>query len=510
MNESRVKKTLLNVRVNMICYFAAIIVSFFTRKIFLDQLGKDFIGLTTTINSLLSFLNLAELGVGASIAFFLYKPLYQNDQRKINELISIMGYLYRNIGLFILGAGIVFSLFLPLIFKTAPFSLPLIFYCFYASLASSLLGYFVNYRANTIFGADQRQYLVTGYFQATQLFQVILQAILALKFQSYFLYITLGLLFAGINSGILNWKYKQIYPQIEASITGGRAAIKQHPEIMKYIKRVFIHQIGGFVSGSVMPIIIFSFTSLGLVTLYSNYTLLTSKVSALIGSMMGGSSASVGNLIAEGNTDNTYRCFKEMFSVKFVLICLLSVILFKFSSPFISIWLGKEYVISKTLVALIASDFCLNLLRETTDEFINGYGLKADIWVPICRVCTLGVMVLAGFLWSLNGILAVPVGFLLFILHTWKPYYLYRDGFRKPIIKYISLFFQNLLPIAMAYFCTTLLLFHLHPISAFPESWKIFIGDIALFSILFGVSSLLFSLICSEGIRIFASRIISR
>lgn len=54
----------------MVSYFLAIFIAFFSRKIFLDKLGAEFIGLTTTANSLLGFLNLAELGVGTSIAYF--------------------------------------------------------------------------------------------------------------------------------------------------------------------------------------------------------------------------------------------------------------------------------------------------------------------------------------------------------------------------------------------------------------------------------------------------------
>lgn len=46
--ESRVKKSLLNARVNLIFYFLTLILSFFSRKIFLDCLGADFVGLTTT------------------------------------------------------------------------------------------------------------------------------------------------------------------------------------------------------------------------------------------------------------------------------------------------------------------------------------------------------------------------------------------------------------------------------------------------------------------------------
>ena len=79
-------------RANMISYFLAIFIAFFSRKIFFDKLGAEFIGLTTTANSLLGFLNLAELGVGTSIAYFLYRPIYENDRDKINDTISIMGF----------------------------------------------------------------------------------------------------------------------------------------------------------------------------------------------------------------------------------------------------------------------------------------------------------------------------------------------------------------------------------------------------------------------------------
>lgn len=103
--ESRIKKTLLNARVNFIYYFITLILSFFSRKVFLDCLGADFVGLTGTLQNLLGFLNLAELGVGSAIGYLLYKPLYDHDQDKINEIISVMGYLYRIIGLVILVAG---------------------------------------------------------------------------------------------------------------------------------------------------------------------------------------------------------------------------------------------------------------------------------------------------------------------------------------------------------------------------------------------------------------------
>ena len=72
----------------MIFYFLTLVLSFFSRKIFLDCLGADFLGLTGSLGSLLGFLNLAELGIGTVVGYTLYKPIYDQDQQKINEIIS--------------------------------------------------------------------------------------------------------------------------------------------------------------------------------------------------------------------------------------------------------------------------------------------------------------------------------------------------------------------------------------------------------------------------------------
>ena len=74
MSESRLHKSFLNAKVNVLFYVITLFISFFSRKIFLEQLGADFIGLTGTLQNLLGFLNLANLGIGASMGYILYKP----------------------------------------------------------------------------------------------------------------------------------------------------------------------------------------------------------------------------------------------------------------------------------------------------------------------------------------------------------------------------------------------------------------------------------------------------
>ena len=142
--ESRVKKTLLNARVNMIFYFLILILSFFSRKIFLECLGVDFVGLIGTLNNLLGFLNLAELGIGSAIGYVLYKPIFDDDRKKINEIISVMGYLYRVIGNIILVLGLILACFLPFIFPNTGFHLGVIYFTYFSFLFSSLIGYYMK------------------------------------------------------------------------------------------------------------------------------------------------------------------------------------------------------------------------------------------------------------------------------------------------------------------------------------------------------------------------------
>ena len=77
--ESRTAKSLLNVKVALLFYFLNLVLQFFSRRMFLDYLGAEILGLNTTAQNLLGFLNLAELGVGSAVAYNLYKPLYDKD-----------------------------------------------------------------------------------------------------------------------------------------------------------------------------------------------------------------------------------------------------------------------------------------------------------------------------------------------------------------------------------------------------------------------------------------------
>ena len=68
------------------------------------------------------------------------------NEQKIKEIVSVMGYLYHTIGKIILSGGLLLACFFPLIFPDAELGLPIIYLTFFSFLGSSLIGYFINYK----------------------------------------------------------------------------------------------------------------------------------------------------------------------------------------------------------------------------------------------------------------------------------------------------------------------------------------------------------------------------
>ena len=80
-SDSRTSKSLKNSTVALGFYVVSLALQFVSRRVFIKYLGSEVLGLNTTAVSLLQFLNLAEMGIGAAIAFTLYKPIAENDQK---------------------------------------------------------------------------------------------------------------------------------------------------------------------------------------------------------------------------------------------------------------------------------------------------------------------------------------------------------------------------------------------------------------------------------------------
>lgn len=507
VQESRVKKTLLNARVNLIFYFLTLVLSFFSRKIFLDCLGADFVGLTGTLQNLLGFLNLAELGIGSAIGYVLYKPLFEQDESKINEIISVFGYLYRWIGFVILGAGCLLACFLPLIFPNTQFDLGLIYFAYFSFLISSLIGYFANYK-QTLLGADQKNYVVTVYFQTGNIIKVLIQLTLAYYTRSYYLWVIIELVFGIIYSVILNWKINQVYPWLRSEVRQGKLLFKKYPEVMRYTKQLFVHKMGAFFQFQTTPFLIYAFVSLQTVAYYGNYTIIVDKISLLLGNFLGSTGAGIGNLIAEGNRSKIIRVFWELIAIRFLTAGSLVFAIYTLITPFIVLWLGKEYLLPTSTLFLILTNLFINQIRGVTDQFIYGYGLFNDTWSPIVEsIIYLIAAIVGGYYIGLNGILLGNLISLLLIICIWKPFFLYTKGFRLSVGLYWITIFKYIAILLVSLMIARFLYTHYIHVNSY-ESFYAWILSAVLTVLLFFLVYFPFMWVFTRGTRDFAKRFI--
>ncbi|MCM1138976.1 MAG: sugar transporter [Muribaculum sp.] len=451
--ESRVKKTLLNARVNLMFYSLTLLLSFFSRKVFLDCLGANFVGLTGTLQNLLGFLNLAELGISSAIGYLLYKPLLHGDKIKINEIISVMGYLYRKIGIVILVAGLILSAFLPVIFpdSNTGFDLLLIYAAYYAFLISSIIGYFINYRQNLL-GADQRNYVITAYFQSTAIIKTIAQITVAYYTNSYYLWIIIELSFNIIYSFILNWKIDQTYPWLKSEIRLGKMLFKKYPEVTTYTKQLFVHQINNFTQYQTTPILTYAFVSLRVVALYGNYTIIVDKFIMLMNTVLGSTAASIGNLIAEGNHTKNESIFWELTAFRFWCGATITFILYFSLEYFISLWVGTEYLLPQIILILLLSRIFIQISEGAINQFLYGYGLFRDVWASVLQsVIFLMGAIIGGHYWGLKGILTASIISIFLINGIWKPYFLYKEGFKLSTFIYWKKWMLNMIIVIISW-----------------------------------------------------------
>ena len=449
----------MNIKVGMLFYALSIFLAFFSRKVFLNCLGTEFIGLTGMLLNIMEFLNVTELGIGTSIAYFLYKPLQQDDHKKINEIMSVLAYLYRCIGFIIGIGGFVVSLFLPWWFgnKLETTGLPLVYFAFYSFLASSMIGYVYNYKALLV-GANQKQYIVNSYYQTIGIAQSITQILLAYYYHNLYLWIAVGLFFTIIGITIFNYRIQHLYPWLDINLKEGKRNLRDNPEILKKTRQIFVQKIKNFILYKSDEILVGFLVSVIQVAYYGNYTIITNKLNYFVNIISDGMNAGVGNLVAEGNDANTMKIFWELTAIRFFITGIVIFGLLLFIQSFVCNWFGLQYKLSNLIVYLLVFHIFINLSRGVVEMYISAHGLYSDIWaawteVGINIVVTIS---LAPFL-GIAGILLGKIVSVFFIAIFWKPYFLFNQGLRKSV----SIYWQGMMPYYLIFFLFTILVLYL-------------------------------------------------
>lgn len=199
-----------------------------------------------------------------------------------------------------------------------------------------------------------------------------------------------------------------------------------------------------FTQYQTIPLFIYAFVNVTTVAYYINYTIIIDKINALLNTFFESSTASLGNLVAEGNREKVLSIYWTIFNIRHFVATVVVGTVFILINSFIKLWLGGEYVLSNATVLLILCILYIGIVR--TDQFLFAFGLFNDVWASVVMMLiSLISSFVMGWYFGLNGILLGNFLGLFVIIGIWKPYFLFRCGLNSCLSVYWAQFFINLI-----------------------------------------------------------------
>ena len=367
---NRTHKTLRNSAVSLLGQVLSILLSFVSRKVFIQYLGVEMLGLNSTFASLLSTLSLAELGFQQVIVFHLYGVLAKGDREQINSLVNIYRLVYRCIGCFFVAAALCCVPFLQYILSDIE-ATPQVRLYFLIQALTGACTYFLAYKRNILF-ADQSSYISGLIDTVVNTTATILCILAAVYTRSYTLYLLIHLVKTYLSNLIVHIACTKRYPYLHSAKLDWPLLRK----IVGNLKDVVLERIAGYIYGSTDNLLISVFISTVQVGFLGNYTVVISSVKQLIQSLSGPLVPAIGNLVAEGHgEEKQMQTFRLLEQGHFWLTGLAVVPVYVLSDRFVAMLLGEGYVIPRVLLFLMCVDMYVHINQGACLSFLNANGL---------------------------------------------------------------------------------------------------------------------------------------
>lgn len=433
----RIKSSILNLSYAIAGQCLGLLVSFFARIAFIQVLGTEYLGLNGLFANLLSILSLLELGVGSAITFSLYKPLAENDTEKVKSLMKLYKKAYISIGTLILVFGVSFIPFLELFIKSIP-DIPHLQFIFLLFLIDSAISYFYSYK-RTLIITDQKRYIATIYRYSFFILLNIVQILVLYLTHNYILFLLCQIIATFAENIVVSKKADKLYPYLlEKDIK--KIDKETLNQIIKNVRAMTAHKIGGVVINSTDNLIISKYVGLVGVGLYSNYLLIISALNIIIMQVFTSITASVGNLGATETDDKKKFIFNIVFFMNFWIYGFVSICLVALLNPFISLWIGRDFVLDTEVAMAIIVNFYLTGMRQGVLTFRDALGIYwYDRYKPILE--SMINLVVSLILVKELGMLGVFIGTMISTVTTslWvEPYVLYKYGFKSSVLSYFK------------------------------------------------------------------------
>lgn len=445
-NNTRTQNTINNSLTGILLQIITSVLALIYRTILIRVLGVEYLGINGLFSNILNLLSLSELGFNIAIAYRMYEPASKNDYSKLGALLNFFEHIYKCVASIIFIIGLCLIPFLNFLIKdNGEIPNAINMYAVYiVMLIQSATSYLFTSR-QILLQAYQKEYYNNIFQIISTILKYAAQIFILIVFKDYFLLLLIGIII-GIILNIcyyyaISKKFKLIFAKKDKINKDEKA------QIYKEVKALLMHKIGGVVLSSTDNLVISSILGLTVVGIYSNYTVVVSMIATIICKLLGGVTASVGNLKISNEREKLHDTFLGLNMLTMWVVSFCSVCLYCLINPFIELWLGEEYVLQSIEVLSIVAAFYIMYSRYMNTTFVNACGIYyMDKYRPIIEAfINLVISIICAKYIGLTGVFIGTVVSELVTAWWREPYLLYKHIFYsyKNVSKYsyMSIFF---------------------------------------------------------------------
>lgn len=441
MGKSRTKESINNMVMGFLNQITTLLLSFISRTIFINILGVELLGVNGLFTDILQLLSMADLGFNTAMVYSFYKPIAENDTKKISALITFYKKVYNVIAITITVIGLAITPFLNLIVNTDK-DIPLLKVYYLFALGGVIVSYLFVYKTSII-TADQKNYLVTRITIIVNFTKTIIQIICLLIFKNYIVYLSINLLGNFLNNYIASRKAQKLYPYIKEK---NDLNLDDKKSIFENIKSVFLYKVSSLMLTATDNTLISILIGTVVVGYYSNYLMITNKVIAIIQIIFTSLTASIGNLVIKEKSEKRYEIFKASQSISFIICGIIVTCFSVLINDFISIWLGEKFIFDYIVVLAISFNMYLSCVLQPLWTYREATGLyiKTKYVMLIAAIVNLVLSIILGKIFGIAGILIASAIARLSTYFWYEPVLLFKEYFEEPVRKYYIPIFLNI------------------------------------------------------------------
>ncbi len=373
----RVKSATRNIAFGYVGQVATALMSFVLRTVLLMHFTRELVGVNGLYSNILSLLNMAELGIGTALNFSLYGPVARGETEKIKSYMRLYKRAYFCIAAVVAGVGIALSPFLMVFIKNpgnnSARDLTLYYFIFLFNTVSS---YFVAYKYSLV-NAEQKNYIQTNINTITKVITVILQIIVVVLTDNFYLYLLTDAAVQLIQKIFVSRYLNKMYPYLMDK-DAKKLSKEESDEVWKKTKALVFHKVGDVARLQTDALVISSFIEVGMVGVVDGYNLVINSVSNFVNIIFNSVISSFGNLIATENRDKQFAMFKVYrFFASWVygFSCVGFMVLL---TPLVRILWGDNWILTSAAVYCILIDYYFKGDRIV----LSNYKTAAGVFEP--------------------------------------------------------------------------------------------------------------------------------